>query len=119
MTRFNIFLDNAIELVLWSLQNCKGGEIVVPKLRSFYVKDLAKAIGKDIKIKETGIRPGEKIEEEMISIYDSINTVELKDKYLIIEKIDKSKHKSPSYNSKDNKDFISLSELKKIVKFFD
>ena len=118
MTRFNIFLDHAIELVLWSLQNCKGGEIVVPKLRSFYVKDLARAFGNDIKILETGIRPGEKIEEEMISIYDSINTVEHKDKYMIVENNKNKKQLNFSYNSRDNKDFISLNELKKIVEFF-
>ena len=118
MTRFNIFLDHAIELVLWSLQNCKGGEIVVPKLRSFYVKDLARAFGDDIKIIETGIRPGEKIEEEMISIYDSINTLEYKDKYMIVEKTKNKKKLNFSYNSRDNKDFISLNELKKIVEFF-
>ena len=111
-------IDQAIELVLWSLQNCKGGEIVVPKLRSFYVKDLARAFGDNIKIIETGIRPGEKIEEEMISIYDSINTLEYKDKYMIVEKTKNKKKLNFSYNSRDNKDFISLNELKKIVEFF-
>ena len=119
MTRFNIFLDNAIELVLWSIQNCKGGEIVVPKLKSFYVRDLARAFGEKIKIQEVGLRAGEKIEEEMISIYDSVNTIELKDKYLIVQNKNKKNNQRFSYNSRDNKDFINIDELKKIIKFYN
>lgn len=118
MTRFNIFLDNAIELVLWSLENCKGGEIIVPKLKSFYVKDLARAYGKNIKILETGIRPGEKLDEEMISIYDSMNTIEYKDKFIIFNNVKKKNNLKFSYNSRDNKDFLSTEELKKILKLF-
>jgi len=119
MTRFNIFLDNAVELVLWTLENCKGGEIIVPKLKSFYVKDLARAYGKNIKIIETGIRPGEKLDEEMISIYDSANTTEFKDKFIIFNNIKNKSNLKFSYNSRDNKDFLSTEELKKILKFFN
>jgi UDP-N-acetylglucosamine 4,6-dehydratase len=118
MTRFNIFLDNAIELVLWSLEKCKGGEIIVPKLKSFYVKDLARAYGKNIKIVETGVRPGEKLDEEMISVYDSMNTIEHKDKFIIFNNVKKKNNLKFSYNSRDNKEFLSTEELKKILKLF-
>ena len=85
MTRFNITLDQAIEVIIWSLQNCLGGEIVVPKLSSFYVKDLAKAVSFKSKIKITGVRPGEKIHEEMISLFDAPNTIEIKKYYIILQ----------------------------------
>ena len=129
MTRFNIFLDQAVEMVLWSLKNCKGGEIVVPKIPSFRVTDLAKSFGKNIKIKIIGTRPGEKIHEEMISVYDSVNTLELKDYFIIItdhlknfynkNKIGKRYKNNQSYNSKTNNNFLSISDLRKIIKRFE
>jgi UDP-N-acetylglucosamine 4,6-dehydratase (inverting) len=129
MTRFNIFLDQAVEMVLWSLKNCKGGEIVVPKIPSFRVTDLAKSFGKNIKIKIIGTRPGEKIHEEMISVYDSVNTLELKDYFIIIpdhlknfynkNKIGKRFKNNQSYNSKTNNNFLSISDLRKIIKRFE
>ena len=77
MTRFNITLNQGVEMVLWALGNAKGGEIFVPKLPSYRIIDLAKAIGPNCRHKNIGIRPGEKIHEEMITTSDSFTTVDL------------------------------------------
>ena len=84
MTRFNISLEQAIELVLYALKNAKGGEIFVPKLASYRLIDLAKAIVPNAEIEFTGIRPGEKIHEEMISYTESANTIEYKNHFVIL-----------------------------------
>jgi UDP-N-acetylglucosamine 4,6-dehydratase (inverting) len=129
MTRFNIFLHQSIELVLWALKNCNGGEIVVPKIPSFYIKDLAKVVSKKKnKIKIVGIRDGEKLHEEMISSYDAVNTVEYSNKYLILTKslikfYKKRKatyvKKNFIYNSLNNSIFLTIPQLERIVKKFD
>ena len=85
MTRFNITLSQAVDMVLWSLQNNIGGEIFVPKVPSFKVLDLAKATNKNCKLKYIGIRPGEKIYEELISKADSINTYNIGNYYSVVE----------------------------------
>jgi UDP-N-acetylglucosamine 4,6-dehydratase len=77
MTRFNISLEDGVEMVLWTLQNARGGEIFVPKIPSYRVVDVAKAIAPECVHQVVGIRPGEKIHEEMITQSDSINTVDL------------------------------------------
>lgn len=124
MTRFNILLEDAIKLVLWSIANTRGGELIVPKLPSFYIKDLAEIMGHG-KYDITGIRVGEKLHEEMISEHESDNTFELKDKYIIIPHNLRAfyinKKAMPvtsgfSYNSQTNKNFLSKSELKIILK---
>jgi FlaA1/EpsC-like NDP-sugar epimerase len=128
MTRFNIILDEAIKIVLEFFLTTHGGEIFVPKLNSFKVLDLAMAVGKNCKIKYTGIRPGETLHEEMISINDSLNTFEMKDKYLICNETNKDKifnhflkktfikkvDKKFSYSSEINQ-FLSIEQIKKIV----
>jgi UDP-N-acetylglucosamine 4,6-dehydratase (inverting) len=129
MTRFNIFLHQSIELVLWALKNCNGGEIVVPKIPSFYIKDLAKVVSKKKnKIKIVGIRDGEKLHEEMISSYDAVNTVEYSNKYLILTKSLIKFHKKRKatyvkknfiYNSLNNSIFLTIPQLERIVKKFD
>lgn len=83
MTRFNISLDEGVELVLYAMENALGGEIFVPKIPSYRIMDVAKAIGPDCKIEEVGIRPGEKLHEEMITMMDALNTVELEKYYVI------------------------------------
>jgi UDP-N-acetylglucosamine 4,6-dehydratase (inverting) len=124
MTRFNILMKEAIELVDWSLKNCLGGEIVVPKLKSYKIIDLAKAIEAKSKLKIVGIRPGEKLHEELITVADSYNCFEQKKCYLIVEekniekfskklKIKKIK-KAFSYTS-DKNDFLSVKEIEKII----
>ena len=75
MTRFNITLYQSINLVLWAIKKSVGGEIYVPKLPSYRILDLAKAISPDSKTKVIGVRPGEKIHEEMITDSDSFATI--------------------------------------------
>ena len=84
MTRFNITLKEATELVFWTLKNSKGGEIIVPKIPSYKILDLAKAISPSCKIKIIGIRPGEKIHEELITASESANTLDLGKYYVIL-----------------------------------
>ena len=129
MTRFNISLNSAIELVKIALKSKTKNAIFVPKLKSFYIKDLAEAIsGKKKYFNIVGIRPGEKIHEELINPAEARQTVELKNFYIIfngmsdieINKFCKlnscKKVKSGfSYNSGDNKTFINIKDLKKIV----
>ena len=88
MTRFNITLDQGIDLVNWSFENNLGGEIFVPKLRSFNILDLARAINSKPKFNYIGIRPGEKLHEELISESDSYNTLEGKNSYVILNNLD-------------------------------
>ena len=124
MTRFNILMKDAIELVIWGINNLNGGEIVIPKLKSFWIKDLAKSINKNAKFNIIGIRPGEKLHEELMSKSDSYNVYELKDKFLLIsnqltgykrkiKNLKKFKNFS-SYNSLENK-FLKISEIKKLI----
>ena len=125
MTRFNILMNEAIDLVLWSILNLKGGEIVIPKLKSFWIKDLAKALNNKAEFKVIGTRPGEKIHEELMSISDSQNVYQLKDKYLLISnQLIKNNYKNTtlkklkknfSYNSLENK-FLTVKDLRNILK---
>ena len=128
MTRFNISLKEAIELVFLSLNKSKGGEIFVPKIPSYRLIDLAKAICPRSNFKFTGLRPGEKIHEEMISENESLNTIEHKNYYVILQHgskkyFDKYKKLNGgnriknlfSYNSKNNKKFLTIKEIKKII----
>ena len=126
MTRFNIELDQAIDLSIDCLKNMHGGELFVPKLKSYNVIDLAKAISKKNKIDIIGIRPGEKLHEEMISSIDSLNTYKLRNLFVIVDPLNKKLHQkyskfskvkpNSSYNSFDNKDFLTPAQLVKIVK---
>ena len=107
-----------------------GGEIFVPKIHSYKLIDLVNALSKNNEIKIIGIRPGEKIHEEMISVNDSLNTLELKDSYVIcpskefiewdfqkFKKTFKGKicKENFSYSSNKNK-FLTINDLKKLVK---
>lgn len=125
MTRFNITLDQSIEMVHWVIFNNLGGEIFVPKIPSFYICDLAKALSNNMRIKFTGIRPGEKLHEEMISEHDSRLTVDLKKYYVILNDYmyDKYVNKKNvklvkeqfSYRSDNNPHFLNIKQLKEIV----
>jgi UDP-N-acetylglucosamine 4,6-dehydratase (inverting) len=136
MTRFSISLKKSVELVIWSIKNAFGGEIIIPKIPSYRLTDLAKAINPRAKIKFIGIRPGEKIHEEMISFSESINSLELKDKFVILPSFtnpphfykvnniinyykkkfnSKKKNKMFNYNSGSNKYFLTTKELRKII----
>ncbi len=129
MTRFNITLNEAIRLVTYSFSNCDDGEILVPKIPSFKILDLISAITSKNDFKVTGIRPGEKIHEELINSYEAKNTLELKDYYVILptndnKKIDeyckknsaKKVNESFCYTSKNNKDYLDISGLKQLIK---
>ena len=128
MTRFNITLKESIELVLSSLKNSREGEIFIPKIPSFYILDLIKAIAPNKKFKLIGVRPGEKIHEELISVYEGKSAVELKNYYAILPTIDQNIRKSyclkkkcktvaPNflYTSANNKNFLKVSEIKKLL----
>tara|TARA_B100000989_G_scaffold298880_1_gene290691 strand:- start:3617 stop:4606 length:990 start_codon:yes stop_codon:yes gene_type:complete len=130
MTRFSLSLKKSVELVYWTLKNSMGAEIVVPKIPSYNIMDLVKSYNQKAKIKLIGLRPGEKLHEEMISFHDSINTIETKDRYIILpsflDKKQKNKYikifnakpviKNFRYSSDTNKFFLSISELKRIIK---
>ena len=77
MTRFNISLDEGVDMVIHALKNAWGGELFVPKIPSYRIMDLANAIGPNCEKPIVGIRPGEKIHEEMITPSDSYNTYDL------------------------------------------
>lgn len=87
MTRFNISLQEGVDMVLHALHHGWGGEVFVPKIPSYRILDVAKAIGPDCEIKIVGIRPGEKIHEEMITSSDSFTTYDLGKYYVILPTI--------------------------------
>jgi nucleoside-diphosphate-sugar epimerase len=124
MTRFNISLLEAIKLVVWSIENLKGGEILVPKIPSYRIIDVANAVCDKTKKKIIGIRPGEKIHEEMITSSDSHDTYDFGSYFAIIApnfiknyKKQKLKKVIPgfSYNSGDNTRFLTIPEIKKLI----
>ena len=84
MTRFNISLESAVKMILWIISNAKGGEIFIPKIPSYKIMDLAKSIAPNAKIKFIGIRPGEKIHEELITKSESVNTIDLGQYFAIL-----------------------------------
>lgn len=127
MTRFNISLDEGVDMVLWAIENAHGGEIFVPKLPSYRILDVAEAIGPDCEHPIIGIRPGEKVHEEMITTSDSFNTLDL-GKYFAILPSDAqglrntyvSSGAEPvpegfSYNSGDNGDFLGVEDIRALV----
>ena len=133
MPRINITLNEGVYFVLFCLKKMLGGEIFVPKIPSYKVIDVAKAVSSKNKIKIIGIRPGEKLHEEMISQNDNKNTVEHKNyfvilpnsefigkekkkKYLKLNKTGKTCSDEFSYNSKNNKDYLSVNQLKRLIK---
>jgi UDP-N-acetylglucosamine 4,6-dehydratase (inverting) len=129
MTRFNITLDEGVELVLRTLERMWGGEIFVPKIPSFRIVDLARAIDPDCRQEIVGIRPGEKLHEEMITETDGFNTLELDDHYVIlpsmrnwtVEKFqtERGGRRCPegfSYNSGTNTDWLSVAQLRELVR---
>ena len=130
MTRFNMSLSDSVKFVTWSLLNNIGGEIFIPKLSSYKIISLAKAIDPSKKLKTVGIRPGEKIHETLISESELKNTYDL-GKYFaifnnpplkIIRKIKKNKIrkvKIDQYSSGTNSKFLTDTELKKIISNFE
>ena len=129
MTRFNISLQGGVDMVMHALQTAWGGEIFVPKIPSYRIMDVAEAIGPNCKKKVIGIRPGEKIHEEMISASDSFFTYDLGKYYVIIPqstvwnlnefvlKFNAIKVKEGfSYNSLDNEKMENVESLRELIR---
>tara|TARA_B100000780_G_scaffold233784_1_gene174009 strand:+ start:2765 stop:3778 length:1014 start_codon:yes stop_codon:yes gene_type:complete len=108
MTRFNISLQGGVDMVMHAIENAWGGEIFIPKIPSYKITDVAEAIAPECEHIIVGIRPGEKIHEEMITASDSYNTFDL-GKYLVI---------LPALPNFDLEKFISIFSAKKVVKGF-
>ncbi len=129
MTRFNISLKEGVDMVLWSLENALGSELLVPKIPSYRIMDLAEAIGPTCEKPVVGIRPGEKIHEEMITASDSFSCIDLGDYYAILPS-DGSCHaqyqeasrsfipvkKGFAYNSGSNPDFLSVEQIRSLIR---
>jgi FlaA1/EpsC-like NDP-sugar epimerase len=130
MTRFNITLTEALGLIFAGLKKAKGAEIFVPKLKAYKVSDLAEAVidvtGKDVKVRYSSIRPGEKMHETLINESEAAYTVESGDTYLLLapETYEKQRKSYPSVRinpiqgnySSDTVPLISKTELKKIIR---
>ncbi len=127
MTRFNILLEEGVEMVLFAIEKALGGEIFVPKIPSYKILDVAKAIAPKCKIKETGIRPGEKLHEEMITESDSFYTIEF-DRYYAILPADADMQKYINYykakkiprgfkySSSTNNEWLSIEQIRELLK---
>jgi UDP-N-acetylglucosamine 4,6-dehydratase (inverting) len=129
MTRFNISLQGGVDMVLHALESAWGGEIFVPKIPSYKITDIATAIGPNCEQKIVGIRPGEKIHEEMITSSDSFFTYDLGKYFAIIPQIPKwpisefiNHFKAEkviegfTYNSGSNSEWVSVEELRVLIK---
>jgi UDP-N-acetylglucosamine 4,6-dehydratase (inverting) len=132
MTRFNITLEQGVDFVLQCLDKMWGGELFVPKIPSYRILDVAKAIAPDCDHKIVGIRPGEKLHEEMITQTDALNSVEFDDYFVILsstplwdqDKFRKNSHSSAgkmcefgfSFDSSTNDNFLSIDQIRKLIK---
>lgn len=129
MTRFSISLTEGVELVLYALENALGREIFVPKIPSYKITDMAKAIGPDCKHENVGIRPGEKIHEEMITSSDSFYTIDTGKNYIILPPLPDKKfnkylenykakpvEKGFTYNSETNDKWLSVNQIREQIK---
>jgi len=129
MTRFNISLEEGVEMVFWALEHGVGGEIFVPKIPSYRIEDVAQAIGPNCKHEIVGIRVGEKLHEEMITRSDSPNTLDIGDYFAILgsgsqaqrEQYLQRKKAKPvnnnfAYDSGTNEDFLSVEQIRELIK---
>ena len=132
MTRFNITLQHGVDFVLECIEKMWGGEIFIPKIPSYKITDVANAIAPKAKHKIVGIRPGEKLHEEMVTQTDALNTVEFDSYFVIlpstplwdIEKFKKESNSSIgkmckfgfSYNSESNPNFLTVENIRALIK---
>jgi UDP-N-acetylglucosamine 4,6-dehydratase (inverting) len=133
MTRFNITLDEGIHLVMDALRTARGGEIYVPKIPSYRITDVAEAIGPKCKKPVVGIRPGEKVHEEMITETDALQTIETARRYLILPVLAQRKpdevlrefcdhHEGQpvprgfSYSSGENTEWLSVAQIRELIR---
>lgn len=130
MTRFNISLEEGVDMVLYAVEHAFGGEIFVPKIPSYRITDVVKAIDPTAKIEVVGIRPGEKLHEEMITSSDSYNTVDLGKYYAILPQANAriqqfymdqgGKMVEPGfcYNSGTNDSWLNETQLRELIDQF-
>ena len=129
MTRFNISLQDGVDVVMYALNNHLGGEIFIPKIPSYRILDIAEAIAPECETNVVGIRPGEKLHEEMITDTDSLNTIDLGNYYAILPSVSfvhtendyMSHHKAAKvpfgfkYNSGTNSQWETVDSLKYLI----
>tara|TARA_R110002050_G_scaffold109799_1_gene221302 strand:- start:18120 stop:19112 length:993 start_codon:yes stop_codon:yes gene_type:complete len=129
MTRFNISLEDGVKMVMFAMEYAWGGEIFIPKIPSYKITDVATAIGPDCEQKVIGIRPGEKIHEEMITASDSFNTYDLGTYFTILPQHPifnlsayqkhfnaKKVEQGFSYNSGDNTEWVNAEQMRELIK---
>ncbi|WP_353134763.1 UDP-N-acetylglucosamine 4,6-dehydratase (inverting) [Pseudopedobacter sp.] len=129
MTRFNISLQGGVDMVLHAMETAWGGEIFVPKIPSYKITDVATAIGPECKQEIIGIRPGEKVHEEMITSSDSFTTYDLGKYYVILPQLpnfnldEYTSHFDAKlvktgfqYNSGENTEWVTVEELRALIK---
>ncbi len=129
MTRFNISLEDGVDMVMHALEYAWGGELFVPKIPSYRITDVAEAIGPECEKPIIGIRPGEKVHEEMITSSDSFNTYDLGKYYTILPQTPRFKlkdfintfnakpvEKGFRYNSGENEEWETVESLRKLIK---
>ncbi|GAD87967.1 putative UDP-N-acetylglucosamine dehydratase [Vibrio halioticoli NBRC 102217] len=130
MTRFNISLQDGVNMVMYALDNHLGGEIFIPKIPSYKILDIAQAVAPECTIKEVGIRPGEKLHEEMITDTDALNTIDMGRYYAILPSVSFTysedeyleHHKAEKvpfgfkYNSGTNDEWETVEGLRKLIR---
>ncbi len=129
MTRFNISLEEGVELVLYALEHAWGGELFVPRIPSYRITDVAEAIGPDCKRVNVGIRPGEKLHEEMITETDGLNSVEFERHFVILPAMplwDSEEYRKQfngrrcefgfRYSSGANTEWLSVEQLRELIR---
>jgi UDP-N-acetylglucosamine 4,6-dehydratase (inverting) len=131
MTRFNITLQEGVDFVLQCLGRMWGGELFVPRIPSYRILDLARAIAPEAELDVVGIRPGEKLHEEMITVTDALNTIEFDDYFVIlpsmqlwdVEQFRVESNPRPgrrcdygfAYDSGTNRDFLTVEQLRSLI----
>lgn len=133
MSRFNISLEQGVDLVMYAIATAQGGELYVPKLPSYNIMELAKAIAPNVKTELVGVRPGEKIHEDMITPSDALNTLEYDSHFVIYpnndrwnvlaeEIISSGKAKRVpagfGYNSGENTDWLNAEQIRELIRKF-
>jgi len=129
MTRFNISLQEGVEMVLWSLENAFGGDLFVPKISSYKITDVVEAIGPSCRKEVIGMRPGEKIHEEMITVSDSPTTIDLGTYFAILPTDGRLQQRYQAagvecfqvpvdfaYNSGSNPEFLTVEQLRALIR---
>ena len=130
MTRFNITLRQAVDFVLGALSRMQGGEVFVPRIPSYRVLDVARAIAPECRIEIIGIRPGEKLHEELITPNDAMSTIAYKDHFVILPSVLRARQLLETsngrrahlceygftYNSGSNEQFLNVSEIQTLIR---